>query len=100
MAHAISSNCRRSGFVFPADNGQTGILRALPLRVGAAVRIQIDGMHLDDKLLMISAVGIDINAGKLSLGVMESATKNAKVVRALLEIGDQASQFAIYAKLK
>jgi len=57
-------------------------------------------MHLDDKLLMISAVGIDINAGKLSLGVMESATKNAKVVRALLESGDQASQFAICAKLK
>jgi hypothetical protein len=49
------------------------------------VVIQIDGMHLDDNLLMIGAVGIDINGEKHPLGVMEGATENAKVVQALLD---------------
>ena len=35
--------------------------------------IQIDGMHLDENLLMIGAVGIDINGDKHPLGVMEGA---------------------------
>ncbi len=49
------------------------------------VIIQIDGMHLDENLLMIGAVGIDINGEKHPLGVMEGATENAKVVQALLD---------------
>ncbi len=49
------------------------------------VVIQIDRMHLDDSLLMMGAVGIDINGEKHPLGVMEGATENAKVVQALLD---------------
>ena len=49
------------------------------------VVLQIDGMHLDENLLMIGAVGIDINGDKHPLGVMEGATENAKVVQALLD---------------
>ena len=47
--------------------------------------IQIDGMHLDENLLMIGAVGIDINGDKHPLGVMEGATENTSVVQALLD---------------
>ena len=49
------------------------------------VVIQIDGMHLDENLLMIGAVGIDINGDKHPLGVMEGATENTSVVQALLD---------------
>jgi len=49
------------------------------------VVIQIDGMHLDENLLMIGAVGIDIKGEKHPLGVVEGATENAKVVQALLD---------------
>ena len=49
------------------------------------VVIQIDGMHLDENLLMIGAVGIDINGDKHPLGVMDGATENAAVVQALLD---------------
>jgi putative transposase len=47
--------------------------------------IQIDGLHLDDNLLMIGAVGIDIAGGKHPLGVVEGATENAATVQALLD---------------
>jgi len=42
-------------------------------------------MHLDENLLMIGAVGIDINGDKHPLGVMEGATENTSVVQALLD---------------
>ncbi|WP_136656239.1 IS256 family transposase, partial [Nitratireductor sp. XY-223] len=47
--------------------------------------IQIDGLHLDDNLLMIGAVGIDADGAKHPLGVIEGATENAAVVQALLD---------------
>ncbi len=47
--------------------------------------IQIDGLHLDDKLLMIGAVGIDVGGEKHPLGVVEGATENAATVQALLD---------------
>ena len=49
------------------------------------IAIQIDGLHLDDKLLMIGAVGIDIHGNKHPLGVVEGATENAATVQALLD---------------
>lgn len=47
--------------------------------------IQIDGLHLDDSLLMIGAVGVDADGGKHPLGVVEGATENAATVQALLD---------------
>lgn len=47
--------------------------------------IQIDGLHLDDNLLMIGAVGIDAEGHKHPLGVVEGATENAATVQALLD---------------
>lgn len=47
--------------------------------------IQIDGLHLDDDLLMIGAVGVDAEGGKHPLGVVEGATENAATVQALLD---------------
>lgn len=46
--------------------------------------IQIDGLHLDDSLLMIGAVGVDAEGNKHPLGVVEGATENATTVQALL----------------
>ena len=47
--------------------------------------IQIDGLHLDDGLLMIGAVGVDADGTKHPLGVVEGATENAATVQALLD---------------
>ena len=47
--------------------------------------IQIDGLHLDDNLLMLGAVGVDADGGKHPLGVVEGATENAATVQALLD---------------
>lgn len=47
--------------------------------------IQIDGLHLDDKLLMIGAVGVDVDGKKHPLGVVEGATENSTTVQALLD---------------
>ena len=44
--------------------------------------IQIDGLHLDDTLLMIGAVGVDAEGQKHPLGVVEGATENAATVQA------------------
>jgi len=49
------------------------------------VAIQIDGMHLDDHLLMIGAVGIEVSGQKHPLGVVEGATENTATVQALLD---------------
>lgn len=47
--------------------------------------IQIDGLHLKDDLLMVGAVGVDLEGNKHPLGVVEGATENAAVVQALLD---------------
>ncbi len=49
------------------------------------VAVQIDGLHLSDRLLMIGAVGIDASGRKHPLGVIEGATENAATVQALLD---------------
>ena len=46
--------------------------------------IQIDGMHVDDDLMLVGAVGIDGMGDKHPLGAME-ATENTAVVQALLD---------------
>ena len=49
------------------------------------VPIQIDGLHLDDHLLMIGAVGIEVSGQKHPPGVVEGATGNAAAVQAVLD---------------
>ena len=40
--------------------------------------IQIDGLHLDDNLLMIGAVGVDAEGNKHPLGVVEGPRRTAR----------------------
>lgn len=47
--------------------------------------IQIDGIHIEDDLVLLAAVGIDGEGRKHPLGVLEGATENAAVVQALLD---------------
>ena len=47
------------------------------------VAIQVDGLNLDDHLLMIGAVGIEVSGQKHPLGVVEGATENTATVQAL-----------------
>jgi putative transposase len=47
--------------------------------------IQIDGIHIEQDLILLAAVGIDGEGNKHPLGVMEGATENAAVVQALLD---------------
>jgi hypothetical protein len=42
--------------------------------------IQIDGIHIEDDLVLLAAVGIDGDGVKHPLGVLEGATENAAVV--------------------
>lgn len=47
--------------------------------------IQIDGVHIEEDLMLLAAVGIDGDGGKHPLGVVEGATENTVVVQALLD---------------
>jgi putative transposase len=47
--------------------------------------IQIDGIHIEEDLTLLAAVGIDGEGGKHPLGVIEGATENAAVAQALLD---------------
>jgi transposase-like protein len=47
--------------------------------------IQIDGIHIEEDLVLLAAVGVDGDGGKHPLGVIEGATENATVAQALLD---------------
>ena len=47
--------------------------------------IQIDGIHIEEDLMLLAAVGVDGGGLKHPLGVMEGATENTAVVQALLD---------------
>ena len=47
--------------------------------------IQIDGLHIEEDLVLAAAVGVDGEGSKHPLGVIEGATENATVVQALLD---------------
>jgi putative transposase len=47
--------------------------------------IQIDGIHIEEDLMLLAAVGIDGDGTKHPLGVVEGATENTVVVQALLD---------------
>jgi transposase-like protein len=48
--------------------------------------IQIDGLHIQDELILVAAVGIDAAGDKHPLAVVEGATENTATVQALLDI--------------
>jgi len=47
--------------------------------------IQIDGIHIDQDLILLAAVGVDANGDKHPLGVMEGASESAAVCQALID---------------
>jgi transposase-like protein len=47
--------------------------------------IQIDGLHIEEELILLAAVGIDAEGAKHPLGVIEGATENAATAQALLD---------------
>jgi transposase-like protein len=49
------------------------------------VAIQIDGIHIKEELLLVAAVGIDVEGTKHPLGVIEGATESAATAQALLD---------------
>jgi len=48
------------------------------------VVIQIDGIHMDEDMTLVAAIGVDVNGDKHPLGVVEGATENATTVQALI----------------
>jgi putative transposase len=47
--------------------------------------IQIDGIHMDEDLILVAAIGVDAKGDKHSLGLIEGATENAATVQALID---------------
>jgi len=47
--------------------------------------IQIDGIHIEEDLMLLAAVGVDGVGDKHPLAVIEGATENAAVAQALLD---------------
>jgi transposase-like protein len=47
--------------------------------------IQIDGLHIEEEVILLAAVGIDAEGAKHPLGVIEGATENAATAQALLD---------------
>ena len=47
--------------------------------------IQVDGIHMDEDMLLVAAIGVDANGDKHPLGLVEGATENATTVQALID---------------
>ena len=47
--------------------------------------IQIDGIHMDEDMTLVAAVGVDANGDKHPLGAVEDAAENAATVQALID---------------
>jgi putative transposase len=47
--------------------------------------IQIDGIHMDEDLMLVAAIGADAKGDKHPLGLIEGATENAATVQALID---------------
>ena len=43
--------------------------------------IQIDGIHMDEDMTLVAAIGVDVNGDKHPLGLVEGATENAATVQ-------------------
>jgi putative transposase len=47
--------------------------------------LQIDGIHMDEDMTLVAAIGIDANGDRHPLGLVEGATENAATVQALID---------------
>jgi len=47
--------------------------------------IQSDGIHMDEDMLLVAAIGVDANGDKHPLGLVEGATENTTTVQALID---------------
>jgi putative transposase len=47
--------------------------------------IQIDGIHMDEDMILVAAIGVDAKGDKHPLGLIEGATENAATVQALID---------------
>src|SRR6266496_1437424 len=47
--------------------------------------IQIDGIHMDEDLILVAAIGVDARGDKHPLGLAEGATENAATVQSLID---------------
>jgi putative transposase len=47
--------------------------------------IQIDGIHMDEDLILVAAVAVDAKDDKHPLGLIEGATENAATVQSLID---------------
>jgi putative transposase len=47
--------------------------------------IQIDGIHMDEDLILVAAIGVDANGDKHPLGLVEGATENAATAQAFVD---------------
>ena len=47
--------------------------------------IQIDGIHMDEDLILVAAIGVDAKGDKHTLGLAEGATENAATVQSLID---------------
>src|SRR6478752_5824750 len=47
--------------------------------------IQIDGIHIDEDLILVAAIGVDDKGDKHPLGLAEGATENAATVQSLID---------------
>ena len=47
--------------------------------------IQIDGVHMDEDMTLVAALGVDVSGDKHPLGLVEGATENAATVQALVD---------------
>jgi len=47
--------------------------------------IQIDGIHMDEDLILVAAIGVDAKGDKHPLGLAEGATENAATVQSLID---------------
>jgi hypothetical protein len=58
--------------------------------------IQIDGIHMDEDLILLAAIGVDANGDKHPLGLVEGATENAATTQHSSTISSRAGLIQRY----
>jgi len=88
LGHGVSLLWWRSGGVeYPHDTPPYPFLPS-PTSAHSSVDlliIQIDGLHIGNDLVLVTALGIDGNGDRHPLGLVERATENTAVVQALID---------------
>jgi hypothetical protein len=97
---SVRSDCPRETFRRPAERAvEVGDLATLRSVVGGAhecvdgkpvddldlLAIQIDGIHIDENMLLVATIGVDANGDKHPIGLVEGATENETTVQALID---------------